>query len=155
MHAILTATASLSPPAEAFDPPIEVWSRLDKLLHDRLRKCVALLSRVLSKDDPDAVHDLRVWSRRSQQRQQSMALYKLRAEASHARKKTYKIIEVIGVSDESVHHAIRNALLKARKTLRNLDWFEVGQIRGAVRNGQPEFQVEVRIDFRLESGGAD
>ena len=86
LHAILTATASLSPPAEAFDPPIEVWSRLDKLLHDRLRKCVALLSRVLSKDDPDAVHDLRVWSRRSQQRQQSIALYKLRAEASHAGK---------------------------------------------------------------------
>ena len=68
--------------------------------------------------------------------------------------KTYKIIEVVGVSDESVHHAIRNALMKARQTLRNLDWFEVGQIRGAVRNGRPEFQVEVRIGFRLEGGGA-
>ena len=67
MHTIPTAPASLSPPAEAFDPPTEVWSRLDKLLHDRLRKCVALLPRVLSKDDPDAIHDLRVWSRRSQQ----------------------------------------------------------------------------------------
>jgi CHAD domain-containing protein len=67
LHTIPTAAASLSPPAEAFDPPAEVWSRLDKLSHDRLRKCVALLRRVLSKDDPDAVHDLRVWSRRSQQ----------------------------------------------------------------------------------------
>ena len=67
MHTIPTATASLSPPAEAFDPSTEVWSRLDKLLHDRLRKCVGLVPRVLSKDDPDAVHDLRVWSRRSQQ----------------------------------------------------------------------------------------
>ena len=47
--------------------PAEVWSRLDRLLHDRLRKCAALLPRVLSRDDPDAVHDLRVWSRRSQQ----------------------------------------------------------------------------------------
>src|SRR5262245_17720855 len=34
---------------------------------DRLWKCVALVPRVLSKDDPDAVHDLRVWTRRSQQ----------------------------------------------------------------------------------------
>jgi CHAD domain-containing protein len=67
LHTIPTASASLSPPAGAFDPPTEVWSRLDKLLHDRLRKCVALLPRVLSRDDPDAVHDLRVWSRRSQQ----------------------------------------------------------------------------------------
>jgi len=64
--------------------------------------------------------------------------------------KTYKIIEVVGVSHESTHHAIRNALAKARQTLRNLDWFEVDQIRGAVRNGQPEFQVQVKIGFRLE-----
>ena len=33
--------------------------------------------------------------------------------------KTYKIIEVVGVSDESVHHAIRNALMKARQTLQS------------------------------------
>jgi len=44
--------------------------------------------------------------------------------------KTYKIIEVVGVSDESVHQAVRNALMKANQTLRNLDWFEVDQIRG-------------------------
>jgi flavin-binding protein dodecin len=69
--------------------------------------------------------------------------------------KTYKIIEVVGVSEESIHQAVRNALMKANQTLRNLDWFEVDQIRGAVRNGQPEFQVEVRIGFRLEGGGAD
>jgi dodecin len=49
--------------------------------------------------------------------------------------KTYKIIEVVGVSEESIQHAIRNALMKASQTLRNLDWFEVEQIRGAVRNG--------------------
>jgi flavin-binding protein dodecin len=63
---------------------------------------------------------------------------------------TYKIIEVVGVSEESIQHAVRNALTKAGQTLRNLDWFEVTQIRGAVHNGQPEFQVEVRIGFRLE-----
>ncbi len=68
--------------------------------------------------------------------------------------KTYKIIEVVGVSEESIQHAIRNALTKASQTLRNLDWFEVDQIRGAVRNGQPEFQVQVRIGFRLEEDAA-
>lgn len=66
--------------------------------------------------------------------------------------KTYKIIEVVGVSEQSIQHAVRNALTKAGQTLRNIEWFEVQQIRGAVRNGQPEFQVEVQIGFRLEGG---
>jgi flavin-binding protein dodecin len=74
---------------------------------------------------------------------------KLHRESSMA-EKTYTIIEVVGVSHESIHQAIRNALTKARQTVRNLDWFEVGQIRGAIRNGEPEFQVQVRIGFRLE-----
>jgi flavin-binding protein dodecin len=64
--------------------------------------------------------------------------------------KTYKIIEVVGVSDDSIHQAVRNALAKASQTLRNIDWFEVSQIRGAVHQGKPEFQVEVRVGFRLE-----
>ncbi len=64
--------------------------------------------------------------------------------------KTYKIIEVVGVSTESVQHAVRNAIGKASQTVRNIDWFEVQQIRGAIHNGQPEFQVAVRIGFRLE-----
>jgi flavin-binding protein dodecin len=64
--------------------------------------------------------------------------------------KTYKITEVVGVSNESIQQAVRNALTKASKTLRHIDWFEVGPIRGSVSNGNPEFQVEVRIGFRLE-----
>jgi flavin-binding protein dodecin len=65
--------------------------------------------------------------------------------------KTYKIVEVVGVSDESIHAAVRNALTKASQTLRNIDWFEVKDIRGSVgKNGEPTFQVEVRIGFRLE-----
>jgi flavin-binding protein dodecin len=67
--------------------------------------------------------------------------------------KTYKIIEVVGVSDDSIQQAVRNAIDKARQTLRNIDWFEVKDIRGAVgKNGAVTFQVEVRIGFRLEGG---
>ena len=65
--------------------------------------------------------------------------------------KTYKIIEVVGVSDDSIHQAVRNAITKASQTLRNIDWFEVKDIRGSVnQSGDPTFQVEVRIGFRLE-----
>jgi flavin-binding protein dodecin len=70
--------------------------------------------------------------------------------------KTYKIIEVVGVSDKSIHQAVRNSLTKASKTIRNIDWFEVENIRGAVgRTGDPTFQVTVKIGFRLEGGAAN
>jgi dodecin len=66
--------------------------------------------------------------------------------------KTYKIVEVVGVSEESIHQAVRNALGKASQTLRNIDWFEVKNIRGSVQGAGLQFQVEVRIGFRLEGG---
>jgi dodecin len=70
--------------------------------------------------------------------------------------KTYKIIDVVGVSDQSIHQAVRNALTKARQTLHNIDWFEVKHIRGAAqKNDVLEFQVEVRIGFRLEGSAVD
>jgi flavin-binding protein dodecin len=64
--------------------------------------------------------------------------------------KTYKIVDVVGVSEESMHQAVRNAIAKAQQTLRNIDWFEVRKIRGAVQGAGIQFQVEVRIGFRLE-----
>ena len=64
---------------------------------------------------------------------------------------TYPIIVVVGVSDDSIHQAVRNALTKAGQTIRNIDWFEVGEIRGAVgHDGKPTFQVAVKIGFRYE-----
>jgi len=67
--------------------------------------------------------------------------------------KTYKVVDVVGVSEQSIHQGVRNALKKASQTLRNIDWFEVREIRGSVNaKGEPEFQVHVKIGFRLESG---
>ncbi len=63
--------------------------------------------------------------------------------------KTYKIVEVVGVSEESSDQAVRNALAKASQTLRNIDWLEVKNIRGSLQGGGLQFQVEVRIGFRL------
>ncbi len=64
--------------------------------------------------------------------------------------KTYKIVDVVGVSEESIHQAVQNAIAKASQTLRNIDWFEVKNIRGGVNGKELSFQVEVRIGFRLE-----
>jgi dodecin len=66
--------------------------------------------------------------------------------------KTYTEIEIVGVSEESVQQAIRNALKKASQTIRNIDWFKVEGIRGPVKNNsEPVFQVHIKLGFRLES----
>lgn len=62
----------------------------------------------------------------------------------------YKVIEVVGTSEVSIHEAVRHAISRASKTVHNLQWFEVKDIRGAIHNGEPHFQVEVRIGFRLD-----
>jgi dodecin len=68
---------------------------------------------------------------------------------------SYKLIEVVGVSDKSIQQAVRNALTKASQTLRHLDWFEVREIRGSIgKNAEPTFQATVRIAFRLEGSAA-
>ena len=63
----------------------------------------------------------------------------------------YKKTEVVGTSSTSFAEATRNAVAKAAKTLRKLDWFEVCDMRGLIEKGKvKQFQVTVKIGFRLE-----
>ncbi len=50
--------------------------------------------------------------------------------------KTYKLIELVGVSENSTEEAIRNALERASQSLKGLDWFEVSEVRGLVKEGK-------------------
>ncbi|WP_432035017.1 dodecin [Streptomyces cucumeris] len=71
---------------------------------------------------------------------------------------TYRVTEIVGSSTESVDDAIRSGISRASQTLRNLDWFEVGQVRGHIENGRiAHYQVGLKVGFRLEAadgGGA-
>ena len=51
---------------------------------------------------------------------------------------TYRVTEIVGTSHEGLDQAIRNGIARADQTLRNLDWFEVTQIRGQIENGRVE-----------------
>jgi dodecin len=63
----------------------------------------------------------------------------------------YKKIELVGSSREGVDDAIRRAIEKASESMRNLDWFEVTEIRGWIQDGQPQHtQVTLSVGFRLE-----
>ncbi|WP_306191730.1 MULTISPECIES: dodecin [unclassified Streptomyces] len=63
----------------------------------------------------------------------------------------YRVTEIVGSSHEGVDDAIRNAINRASQTLRNLDWFEVTQVRGQIENGRIEhYQVGLKVGFRIE-----
>ena len=63
----------------------------------------------------------------------------------------YKTVEIVGSSTRGVDDAMREAVSKASKTLHNLQWIEVTNVRGHIENGQiAHFQVTMKIGFRLE-----
>ena len=64
---------------------------------------------------------------------------------------TYRVTEIVGSSPDSIDQAIRNAVSRAGATLRQLDWFEVTEIRGRIADGEiAHFQVGLKVGFRLE-----
>jgi dodecin len=63
----------------------------------------------------------------------------------------YKSVEITGTSPDGVREAIDGAIAKASQSLRNLDWFEVIDIRGHIEDGSvAHYQVTLKIGFRLE-----
>ena len=66
----------------------------------------------------------------------------------------YRLAEIVGTSPNGVDDAIRNAVARANQTLRNIDWFEMKEVRGHLADGQvADWQVTVKIGFRLEDMG--
>ncbi|MFG2194076.1 dodecin [Streptomyces sp. NPDC048639] len=68
---------------------------------------------------------------------------------------TYRVTEIVGSSPDGIDAAIRNGIKRASQTLRQLDWFEVTQMRGHIVDGEIEhFQVGLKVGFRLEDNEA-
>lgn len=64
---------------------------------------------------------------------------------------TYKKIEIVGTSEKSYEDAIQSGVKRAAQTVKNMDWFEVDELRGRIENGAvAEFQATLKIGFRLE-----
>ncbi|MCW5746494.1 MAG: dodecin domain-containing protein [Alphaproteobacteria bacterium] len=69
-----------------------------------------------------------------------------------AAEKTYVKTEVVGSSDVSVSEAINTAIRTASKSLRNLEWFEVVDVRGTIRdNKAASYQVTLKLGLRYEA----
>jgi dodecin len=64
---------------------------------------------------------------------------------------TYKMTELIGTSSVSFAEATKAAVAEAAKTIRHMEWFEVTEERGRIKDGKvEEFQVRLKIGFKIE-----
>jgi flavin-binding protein dodecin len=64
--------------------------------------------------------------------------------------RTYKLIEIVGVSKDSFSDATTKAIERASSTLKGLGWFQVTELRGLVQEGKvSEYQVSLKVGFRL------
>lgn len=65
--------------------------------------------------------------------------------------KTYKKIELVGTSPKSFSDAVQNGIERAAETVKNMDWFEVVELRGRIDDGAvAEYQATLKIGFRIE-----
>jgi flavin-binding protein dodecin len=63
----------------------------------------------------------------------------------------YSVSEIVGSSTVSIDDAIQGAIGRAAKTLHNLDWFQVSDVRGRIEDGaRCRFQVTLKVGFRLD-----
>jgi dodecin len=64
---------------------------------------------------------------------------------------TYKKIEIVGTSPLGFSEAVKAALADAAQTVRRMDWFEVVEQRGMIKdNAVAEYQVTLKIGFKIE-----
>lgn len=63
----------------------------------------------------------------------------------------YRVIELVGTSQNSIEDAIQSAIARANSTLRNLRWFEVVRTSGHIDDGQVQhYQVTLKVGFTME-----
>lgn len=63
----------------------------------------------------------------------------------------YKKIELVGSSPDGVEQAVNNAVERASRSVRNMRWFEVSELRGHIEDDQvAHWQATVKIGFTLD-----
>jgi flavin-binding protein dodecin len=63
----------------------------------------------------------------------------------------YKSLELTGTSSKSSDDAIRTAISRASKTIRNIKWFQVNEIRGGIEGAKvAHWQVSIKVGFTLD-----
>jgi dodecin len=75
-------------------------------------------------------------------------------EAANPEDHVYRVIELVGTSEESIEDAIGTAIARANSTLRNLRWFEIVRTSGHISDGVVQhYQVTMKVGFTMEDVG--
>jgi flavin-binding protein dodecin len=63
----------------------------------------------------------------------------------------YKTLELTGSSKIGIDDAVKKAIAKAAKTVHNLRWFQVTEVRGNIDAGAvSSWQVTLKVGFTLD-----
>jgi flavin-binding protein dodecin len=63
----------------------------------------------------------------------------------------YKSLEITGTSSKGSDDAIRTAIARASKSIRNIKWFQVLEVRGGIDGAKvAHWQVSIKIGFSLD-----
>jgi flavin-binding protein dodecin len=72
-------------------------------------------------------------------------------ESAHSRDHVYRVIQIVGSSETSIEDAVKRAIERANRTIRNLRWFEIVRTSGHIDNGSVRhFQVTLEVGFTME-----
>lgn len=64
----------------------------------------------------------------------------------------YSVTEIVGSAGKSIDEAIQHGVATAAKSLRNIEWVEVVNIRGHIADGKIEhYQVQMKLGLRYEA----
>lgn len=63
----------------------------------------------------------------------------------------YKSLELTGSSTKNIEDAVTKAIARASKTIHNLKWFQINEIRGHIENNAvAHWQVTMKVGFTLD-----
>jgi dodecin len=65
----------------------------------------------------------------------------------------YKYIDLVGTSPKGTDYAIKTAIQVASKTVKNIQWAELGRVTVKVEKQTLEYQAGVRIGFKVQHSG--
>ena len=66
----------------------------------------------------------------------------------------YRVIELVGTSEESIEDAITSGIARGSSTLRNVRGFEVVRTSGHITDGIVQhYQVTMKVGFTMEGAG--
>jgi len=74
----------------------------------------------------------------------------MKSEETDMKDPVYKLIELTGISTDSIEDAVAKAIERAHKTIKNLCWFQVVETRGNIEKGKVHhWQVTIKVGFAV------